>query len=74
MYPNPVRSQLKIDMGGSAEPVSITVTDMYGRRVANSNVAGASTINTANFAPGVYMVTVTGKNGVVMKQEKIVKE
>jgi hypothetical protein len=74
MYPNPVRSELKIDMGRYTDPVSVTVTDMYGRRILMNTFSGASTLNTGRFAKGVYLVTITGKEGEIIKQEKIVKE
>ena len=74
MYPNPVHSELKIDMGGYAEPVSVIVSDMYGRRLMNKTVTGASSISTGKFASGVYMITILNKNGVIIKQDKIVKE
>ena len=74
IYPNPVRNELKVNMGGNLETVSVSVTDMFGRRMLNKTFTSASTINTSKFAAGVYMVTVTDKNGVIIKQDKIVKE
>jgi hypothetical protein len=74
MYPNPVRGELKIDLGGYAEPVSLVMTDMYGRRMLNKTFTTVSTISTHKMAAGVYMITITDKNGVMMKQHKIVKE
>jgi hypothetical protein len=74
MYPNPVRSELKINIGGYVEPVTLNVTDMYGRRMLSKNFTGASTISTDKFASGIYLVTVMDKNGMIIKQEKIVKE
>ncbi len=74
IYPNPVRSELKVNMGGYAEQVSVNVTDMFGRRMMNKTFASASVINTNKLAAGIYMITITNKNGVIIKQEKIVKE
>lgn len=74
IYPNPVRSQFKVDMGGYTEPVSITVTDMYGRRVATQKFSGATSVATARLASGVYTVTVTNSEGVILEQSRIVKE
>ena len=74
IYPNPVHSELKINMGNYADPVSVTVTDMYGNRVAGKTFAGASGVATDKLAAGIYMVIIRDKNGVVIKQEKIVKE
>jgi hypothetical protein len=74
MYPNPVRNDLKIDMGGYAETVYASVTDMYGRRMMNKAFSGASTLSTNKMAAGVYMITITDKNGTIIKQQKIVKD
>jgi hypothetical protein len=74
IYPNPVKNELKINMGGYTQVVSVNVTDMYGRRIMSKTFAGASSINTANLAAGVYMVAIRDKNGIVVKEEKIVKE
>jgi Metallo-peptidase family M12B Reprolysin-like/Secretion system C-terminal sorting domain/Bacterial pre-peptidase C-terminal domain/Fibronectin type III domain len=74
IYPNPVGSELKVNMGGYSEQVSVTVTDMYGRRMLNKTFANASSISTSKLASGVYMVTITDKKGNVIKQDKIVKE
>ena len=74
IYPNPVSNILKINMGGHSEPVTLTVTDMFGRRMLNKTFSGGSNISTGKFAAGVYLVTIIDKNGVVIKQDKIVKE
>ncbi len=74
IYPNPVGSELKVNMGSYAEPVSVSVSDMYGRRLIGKTFASTSTIATGKLAAGVYMVTITDKNGVIIKQDKIVKE
>jgi hypothetical protein len=74
IYPNPVRAELKVDMGGYAEPVSLIVSDMYGRMMMNKTFNGVSSINTGKFASGVYMITIRDKNGIIIKQDKIVKE
>lgn len=74
IYPNPVRTEFKIDMGSYAEPVSVTITDMYGRKMVNTDFARSATISTSKMAAGIYMVTITNKKGVIIKQDKIVKE
>jgi hypothetical protein len=74
IYPNPVRSELKINMGSYTEPVSVTMTDMYGRRMVNQNFIGKSFINTGRMAAGVYIITVMDRKGAVIGKEKIVKE
>jgi hypothetical protein len=74
IYPNPVRNELKVNMGVYTAPVTVTVTDMYGRRIATQSFANTASISTAKMASGVYMVTVTDQKGMVIKQDKITKE
>jgi hypothetical protein len=47
---------------------------MYGRMMMNKTFNGVSSINTGKFASGVYMITIRDKNGIIIKQDKIVKE
>jgi Metallo-peptidase family M12B Reprolysin-like/Bacterial pre-peptidase C-terminal domain/Secretion system C-terminal sorting domain/Fibronectin type III domain len=74
IYPNPVRSELKVNMGTYTEPVTATVTDVYGRRMLNKTFANAASISMAKLASGVYMVTIVDLKGTVIKQDKIIKE
>jgi len=74
MYPNPVRNELKINMGSFTETVQVNVTDMYGRMITTKSFTSATSINTTKLAAGTYLVTVTGKNGMIIKQDKIVKQ
>lgn len=74
IYPNPVGNQFIVNMGSYAEPVSVSVTDMFGRRVMNKVFSNVSSMNTSKLSAGVYMVTVLDKNGATIKQNKIVKE
>jgi len=74
LYPNPVHSALKIDMGGYAEVVNVAVIDMYGRKTLQSSIAGSGMINTERMMTGVYIVVITAADGKILKQQKIVKE
>lgn len=74
IYPNPVRNELKVNMGTYTEPVTVNVTDMYGRRVSNKTFANTASISTAKMASGVYLVTIVDQKGTVIKQDKITKE
>jgi hypothetical protein len=74
MYPNSVSNELKINMGSFNETVTATVTDMYGRKIETKTFSNVSIINTSRFAPGVYLITIIDKNGMMIKQNKIVKE
>ena len=74
IYPNPVNNELKVNMGNYDEAVTVNITDMLGRKMLNKTFANASNINTGKLKAGVYMVTITDKNGATIKQDKIVKE
>lgn len=74
VYPNPVGNALTISMGSYTGKVTATLTDMYGKPVAVASFAGTTTVNTARFAVGVYMVVIRDKNGVIVKQDRVVKE
>ncbi len=74
IYPNPVHSELTINMGNYTDPVSATVTDMYGSKIIDKTFAGVSRISMSKLAAGVYMVIIRDKNGRIVKQDRIVKE
>jgi hypothetical protein len=74
IYPNPVHTEMKITTGTYTEVATVAITDMFGRRMLNQNFTGSASISTAKLAAGVYMITITDKNGVILKQDKIVKE
>jgi hypothetical protein len=53
---------------------NITVTNLLGQTVASVNSPGnVSTINTGNFANGLYVVSFTGKDGLIATT-KLIKE
>jgi len=74
IYPNPVSNELKVDMGDYVEPVSVNVTDMVGRRMMTKTITGSAKISIDKLGTGIYLITVTDKKGVIIKQDKIVKE
>ena len=65
-YPNPVHSQAKMDVAvPSTEAVRVDVFDLLGRRVTTlldrtvSAPGGTITVNTSEWAPGLYFVRMT---------------
>ncbi len=74
IYPNPVSTELIVNLGSYAEPAIATITDAYGRRMLNQTFTKFTRISTGKWAAGIYLVTVTDKNGVMIKQDKMVKE
>lgn len=63
VYPNPATDKLFVEVS-DASIKEITVASISGSIVARFNATDKVTsINTANFAPGIYLVQMTGTNG-----------
>lgn len=65
IYPNPVRSQLTVDMSNYQQVSSVRITDLQGKTVyENLKVSGVKlTIDLAKFQSGMYLVHLTDENG-----------
>lgn len=75
IYPNPVRSELIIDISGEEEGVFATVSlfDQNGRLVLKKdNLTSTSTLNLGNLIPGNYFMIIQSGNKAT--RWKIVKE
>ena len=61
LYPNPVVSNATLQITGNAKNVSISITDMSGKKLWQSNNSNATLIKlpVEKYAAGVYFVTVT---------------
>ncbi len=68
IYPNPVKEILNF----SEEVTNVKITDLSGRTVKQFSAKGAS-VNVANLAKGVYMISGVTKSGEAVNR-KIVKE
>lgn len=73
IYPNPVYNELKINMGKNNETVNASITDMFGRRLVTKVFASNTVISTSGLKPGVYLVSVTDKDGKLLQKDKIIK-
>ncbi len=63
IYPNPATDKLFVEVN-DASIKEITVASISGSIVGRFNATDKVTsINTANFAPGIYLVQMTGTNG-----------
>ncbi len=64
IYPNPVRGQLNIQSNVNLENAKISIRDMNGRNVYESNISGIGNIRVPvnNLAAGVYSVTIFESN------------
>ncbi|MEO8762848.1 MAG: ELWxxDGT repeat protein [Ginsengibacter sp.] len=74
LYPNPVISNATLRITGNTKDVSISIRDMSGRKLWQSNNNNTMYVNlpTDKFAAGTYLVTVT--NGSKSKTIKLVKQ
>lgn len=75
VYPNPTND--KINVTGLASGDKVAITDITGRAVtATANVVNPTTImlNLSDFSTGLYMLKVTGADGVIVSVVKVVKQ
>ncbi|HEX5152379.1 MAG TPA: ELWxxDGT repeat protein [Parafilimonas sp.] len=74
VYPNPVVSSSTLQITGNTKNVSISIADMSGKKIWQSNNINAMNIKlpTEKYAAGVYVLTVT--NGKDSKIIKLVKQ
>lgn len=65
VFPNPTTEVLNIQLGNAYDNYAIQAYDMTGRIVASvavtGTISGATTISTANWAPGMYSVVVSNE-------------
>lgn len=62
-FPNPATNTLNIQAANIFGNYNVEAFDFTGRSVLNTTVNGIASINTSNWAPGVYNVVVTGETG-----------
>lgn len=68
LYPNPSQSMVNID---APETVNLVVRDMQGKTVLE--VTDAKQVDMAPYADGLYLFTITDKEGRVIKMDKVIK-
>ncbi len=74
LYPNPVMSTATLQIKGNTKSVSVSIADMSGRKLWESNSIKSTFVNlpVEKFAAGTYLVTV--KSDIGNKTIKLVKE
>jgi ELWxxDGT repeat protein len=74
LYPNPAMSNTTLQITGNTKNVSVSITDMSGRKLWESNNSNAMfvTLPTEKFAAGTYIVTIKGD--MESKTIKLVKQ
>ena len=75
LFPNPAKGILNISMKGYRAEKIIEVTDLNGKRLILERVIQENTsLSIGTLAPGLYIITVTAKDGTVLSRNKVVKE
>ena len=71
IYPNPVDNKLIIEFAGNTQNSDFEVINSLGHVVSSGVLFGKTSITTASFAPGIYLVKLTLGNTVELK--KVIK-
>ena len=72
IYPNPVSNELNIELKGNIEQVNFEIFNSIGQVVFKGSLVEKTTVQTSNFAPGVYIIKL--ENGKTFEFKKIIKE
>ena len=67
IYPNPVSNTLTFTYSGQSENAVYKLTDIMGTTVMTDQLAGneSHTLDVSSLKPGMYVLTITGTNGMV---------
>ena len=73
VYPNPAENEANVSVSVENANVAISLTDLSGKVVYNNNLGTVNgtknvTINTSNFANGIYMVAVNSNGNISTKK------
>ncbi len=72
IYPNPISSELIIEMEGNYKRINFDILNTIGLVVFKGSLVEKTTIQTCNFASGIY--TIRLENGKTFEFKKIMKE
>jgi len=72
VYPNPVSDELIIEIKGNNEKTNFDILNNIGQVVFKGNLVEKTTIQTGNFANGVYLLRLS--DGKTFEIKKIIKE
>jgi hypothetical protein len=71
IYPNPVRSELKIQ--SPIKVIGVELLNVHGQKVGGSHESSNDlTLNLNNYTPGLYFLKIETENGVTIR--KILKD
>jgi hypothetical protein len=73
VYPNPAENEANVSVSVENANVAVSLTDLSGKVVYNNNLGTVNgtknvTINTGNFANGIYMVAVNSNGNISTKK------
>jgi hypothetical protein len=75
IYPNPVRNILNISTPSVTAGWQMRISDINGRKVLiNSLTKQKTSIDVNRLAAGIYIIEIINGDGIVIKQEKFVKQ
>lgn len=73
VYPNP--AQDKIFITGNSENVDVIIWDMDGRqRIVTQDIASEEGINVSGLQSGLYIITLSDRNGVIANKKIIIND
>jgi subtilisin-like proprotein convertase family protein len=72
IYPNPANEFIAISLTKNLENVLIEIIDVAGKLVADNSQSGATVVNIANLANGVYFCKVSSEKAVLKMQKVVV--
>jgi hypothetical protein len=70
VYPNPASDQLTVE--APADGGQVTLSALNGEAVLTEFVAGKTELDLANIAPGMYILSLRGNDGILLKNEKVI--
>ncbi|HUM46751.1 MAG TPA: T9SS type A sorting domain-containing protein [Chitinophagales bacterium] len=71
IYPNPVMNELIMEDKMNKEQLSFEILNSTGQVILNGDLTGKTVVATSDFAPGIYVVKITGKG--IVEWRKIMK-
>ncbi|MFP4557689.1 MAG: GLUG motif-containing protein, partial [Bacteroidales bacterium] len=72
IYPNPFSNELVIETEGNTEELTFEIINAMGQVVLKGNLFEKTTVQTNNFAPGVYLIKLGDEN--IFEFKKVIKE
>ena len=72
VYPNPVSSQLVIEIKGNTTNTNFEILNSMGQLVFKGNMTEKAIVQTVDFTPGVYVIKL--ENGKTYEFKKLIKE